>query len=286
MNIPMLSTVELGLIYSLVALGVYLSFRTINFPDLSVDGTFPLGAAVVATLLTNGYDPVTSTLLATLAGVLAGSVTGLLHVGLRIMGLLAGILTMTALYSINLRIMGKPNIALLDMNTLFGTPYAEIMTISAVVVVVYIAMYLFLKSQFGLGLRASGMNPVVSRSYGVSIGKTTIFTLALSNGLVALAGALFAQAEGFADVSLGTGTIIIGLASVMLGEAIFRYRNLTSDLLGCLLGSILYRFAIAIALNTTAFGLQASDLNLITAVIVIFALILPQAKIALARKEK
>ena len=277
MNVPLLSTVELGLIYSLVALGVYLSFRTMNFPDLTVDGTFPLGAAVVAVLLTKGCDPVTATLLATLAGVIAGSITGILHIGLRIMGLLAGILTMTALYSINLRIMGRPNIALLDITTLFSNTSntsSEIILILGIVLAIYLLIYLFLKSQFGLGMRAAGMNPSVSRSYGVNVGKTTIFTLALSNGLVALAGALFAQSQGFADVSLGTGTIIIGLASVMLGEAIFRHRHISSDLFGCLVGSILYRIAIAIALNSAVFGLQASDLNLLTSVIVIVALII------------
>jgi putative ABC transport system permease protein len=278
MHVPLLSTVELGLIYSLVALGVYLSFRTMNFPDLSVDGTFPLGAAVVALLLTKGFDPITATVFATLAGVIAGSITGILHIGLRIMGLLAGILTMTALYSINMRIMGKPNIALLDISTLFSNESTEILTILGIVSAIYLLIYLFLKSQFGLSIRAAGMNPTVSRSYGVNVGKTTIFILALSNGLVAMAGALFAELQGFADVSLGTGTIIIGLASVMLGEAIFRHRNITSDLLGCLVGSILYRIAIAIALNSDVFGLQASDLNLITSVIVILALIIPQLR--------
>jgi putative ABC transport system permease protein len=285
MNVPLLSTVELGLIYSLVALGVYLSFRTINFPDLSVDGTFPLGAAVVATLITKGVDPLTATALAMLAGFLAGSLTGILHVKLRIMGLLAGILTMTALYSINMRIMGKPNIALLGTSSIFANDYAEIALILGVVLAIYITVYLFLKSQFGLSLRAAGMNPNVSRSYGVNIGKMTIFTLALSNAFVALAGALFAQAQGFADVSLGTGTIIIGLASVMIGEAIFRQRFILSDLLGCLIGSILYRFAIAIALNTDTFGLQASDLNLITSIIVITALIIPHYRRANNRKK-
>jgi len=220
-----------------------------------------------------------------LAGFLAGSLTGILHVKLRIMGLLAGILTMTALYSINMRIMGKPNIALLGTSSIFANDYAEIALILGVVLAIYITVYLFLKSQFGLSLRAAGMNPNVSRSYGVNIGKMTIFTLALSNAFVALAGALFAQAQGFADVSLGTGTIIIGLASVMIGEAIFRQRFILSDLLGCLIGSILYRFAIAIALNTDTFGLQASDLNLITSIIVITALIIPHYRRANNRKK-
>ena len=286
MSVPFMSTLELGLIYALVALGVFLTFRIINFPDLSVDGTFPLGAAVAAVLLTNGYPPFTATLLATLAGVAAGSVTGFLHVKLRIMGLLAGILTMTALYSVNMRVMGKPNIALLDVTTLFSSEHSELLTILGIVIAAYILIYYFLKSEYGLALRASGINPVVSRSYGVNIGKTTLLALALSNGLVALAGALFAQSQGFADVSLGTGTIIIGLASVMIGEALFGQRKIIFNLLGCLAGSILYRIAIAVALNSQLLGLEASDLNLMTTVIVIIALIIPQTRILFARKKR
>ena len=278
MSFPLVSTLELGLIYALVALGVFLTFRIINFPDLTVDGTFPLGAAVAAIFITNGHSPIVATLFATASGLLAGSVTGWLHVNLRIMGLLAGILTMTALYSVNMRVMGRPNLALLDLETLFSSVSSEFFIILGIVLVGYFIIYYFLKSQYGLGMRATGINPTVSRSYGIKIGKTTLFALAISNGLVALAGALFAQSQGFADVSLGTGTIIIGLASVMIGEALFGRRCIFFDLLGCLLGSIIYRIAIAVALNSQLLGLEASDLNILTAIIVTIALILPKMK--------
>lgn len=278
MLIPVSSTLELGLIYALVSLGVYLTFRIINFPDLTVDGTFPLGAAVTATMLTSGYDPVLTTFVSALVGFLAGAVTGILNVKLKIMGLLASILTMTALYSVNMRIMGSPNIALLDQNTIFQSSFSEIFIILMIVLIIYLLINYFLSSQYGLGLRASGINPVVSRSYGVNIGMTTIFTIALSNALVALAGSLFAQLQGFADVSLGTGTIIIGLASVMLGEAIFKGYKVSFALVGCFIGSILYRIAIAFALNSQILGLQPSDLNLITAALVTIAIVIPQFK--------
>lgn len=278
MLIPVSSTLELGLIYALVSLGVYLTFRTINFPDLTVDGTFPLGAAVTATMLTNGHSPLVTTIVSVFAGFIAGAVTGILNVKLKIMGLLAGILTMTALYSVNMRIMGRPNIALLDQNTIFQDFVPEILVILIIVLIIYFLINYFLRSEYGLGLRATGINPVVSRSYGVNIGLTTIFTLALSNSLVALAGSLFAQLQGFADVSLGTGTIIIGLASVMIGEAIFKGHKIGYALIGCFIGSILYRIAIAFALNSQILGLQPSDLNLITAGLVTVAIVIPQFK--------
>jgi putative ABC transport system permease protein len=277
-TIPLTNVIELGLIYGLVALGVYLTFRVINFPDLSVDGTFPLGAAVVAILLTNGVHPIIATLIAAGAGMIAGCITGYLHVYLRIMGLLAGILTMTALYSINIRIMGRPNIALLDVNTLFANSQYGVWILLGIVFIVLFTLRFFLASQYGLALRAAGINPGISRSYGVRIGSITILALAISNGLVAFAGALFAQIQGFADVSLGTGTIVIGLASIMIGEALFRVRKIQLDLFGCVIGSILYRLAIAIALNSQILGLQASDLNLITVFLVILALMMPKLR--------
>ncbi|EKD73199.1 MAG: hypothetical protein ACD_45C00413G0002 [uncultured bacterium] len=276
MIILLTSVIGLGLIYGLVALGVYLTFRVINFPDLSVDGSFPLGAATVATCIMHGVDPVLSTVFAVIAGMLAGCVTGCLHVYLRIMGLLAGILTMTALYSVNIRIMGRPNVALLDMATVFPSHASELWILLGIVLAIIIALMFFLASHAGLALRAVGANPLMSRTYGVHIGKMKILALSLSNGLVALAGALFAEMQGFADVSLGTGTIVIGLASIMLGEAITGVRNIKIDLIGCLIGSLLYRSAIAFALNSSIFGLQASDLNAITAGLVVLALVIPR----------
>src|SRR3990167_9638099 len=170
MTIPIMSTIELGLIYSLITLGVYLTFRIINFPDLTVDGTFPLGAAVVAILLTKGYHPMIATLIATFAGMIAGSITAYLYVQLRIMGLLAGILTMTALYSVNIRIMGRPNVALLDMATVFPSHASELWILLGIVLAIIIALMFFLASHAGLALRAVGANPLMSRTYGVHIG--------------------------------------------------------------------------------------------------------------------
>ena len=268
----------LGLIYGLVALGVYFTFRLMRFPDLSVDGTFPLGAAVSAVLLIHGVHPLLTMIGAFFAGLIAGYVTGILNIYLRIMGLLAGILTMTALYSVNLRIMGQPNIALLDVPTLFSNETSGLWLLAGMVLFISFACYFFMVSEQGLALRASGMNPQMSQSYGICTRHMTLLALALSNGLVALSGALFAEMQGFADVSLGTGTIVIGLASIMIGEAIVGSRTIKLDLLGCILGAIIYRLAIALALNSQFLGLQASDLNFITAIIVILALGLPKLR--------
>lgn len=280
-TIQFLGAIEIGLLYSLVSLGVYLTFRAINFPDLTVDGTFPLGAAVAATLLVNGAHPVLATLAALCAGGIAGFITGYLHVRWHILGLLAGILTMTALYSVNLRIMGRPNIALLSEPTLFSYftgNHVVLCTLLLMTIGVLYLLYRFLGSQFGLALRGTGINPRVSPSYGINIGSMTLIGLAISNGLVALAGALFAQAHGFADISLGTGTLITGLASVIIGENLLPKHRLGFVLMACVLGSILYRLAIALALNSQFGGLQAQDLNLITAVLVVIAMLVPKIR--------
>ncbi|HXH55287.1 MAG TPA: ABC transporter permease [Gammaproteobacteria bacterium] len=279
--IQFLGALEIGLLYGLVSLGVYLTFRAINFPDLTVDGTFPLGAAVAATLLVNGVHPILATIAAIFAGGLAGFITGYLHVRWNILGLLAGILTMTALYSVNLRIMGRPNIALLSELTLFSYfkgSHVVLWSMFGIIIGVLYLLYRFLASQFGLALRATGINPRVSPSYGINIGLMTLIGLAASNGLVALAGALFAQAHGFADISLGTGTLITGLASVIVGESLLPKHRLWFVLIACVLGSILYRLAIALALNSQFAGLQAQDLNLITAVLVVIAMLVPKIR--------
>lgn len=259
---------ELGLIYGLVALAVYLSFRVINFPDLTVDGSFTLGAAVSAILIVKGMNPILATLFAAAAGTLAGTVTGYLHIRWHILSLLAGILTMIALYSVNLRIMGQPNVSLLNVNTVFSSDHSVLPLMAIIIGVILLSLNRFLNSQFGLALRATGINPQTCRSYGVNTGNMTIVGLALSNGIVALAGALFAQIQGFADIAMGTGTIITGLASVIIGETCVRTRNIPLILLSCLLGSVIYRLAIALALNSDALGLRVSDLNLITATLV------------------
>ncbi|RZI46553.1 ABC transporter permease [Candidatus Finniella inopinata] len=276
-------TVELGLIYSLVAVGVFLSFKTLNFPDMTVDGSFPLGAAVCASLITHGVHPGLATLSAILAGSLAGWVTAWLSTHLRILNLLASILTMTALYSLNLRIMGKPNIALLGEKTIFtewfgnasflGSVY--LMPLMVIAVILMMGVYCFLNTRLGLAMRATGNNPRMSRAQGINDNKMIWLGLSLSNALVALAGALFAQVHGFADVSLGVGTIIIGLAAVIIGQAVLPTRTIFQALGACVLGAILYRLVIATALNVGDIGLQASDLNLVTAVLVALAMLLP-----------
>ncbi len=259
---------ELGLIYGLVALAAYLTFRVINFPDLTVDGSFTLGAAISAILILKGLNPVIATLFAFAGGTLAGTVTGFLHVRWHILGLLAGILTMIALYSINLRIMGQPNLSLLNASTVFSHSHSIFLLMAIIVGMILIGLNRFLTSQFGLALRATGINSQTCRSYGVNVGNMNIVGLALSNGIVALAGALFAQTQGFADIAMGTGTVIVGLASVIIGETCVRTRNVQCILISCLLGSVIYRVVIAVALNSDILGLRVSDLNLITAVLV------------------
>jgi putative ABC transport system permease protein len=285
-SVAFFGAVELGLIYGLVALGVFLSFRVLNFPDLTVDGSFPLGAAVVATAITSGIDPWLGTALAMVAGAIAGLVTAVLNVRFRILHLLASILTMIALYSINLRIMGRPNIALLAESTVL-TPFEELgwwpllvrpLFLLVVVAVVAVLLIRFLLSELGLAMRATGANPRMAEAQGIPIGGITCLGMALSNALVALAGALFAQTNGFADVTLGTGTIVVGLAAVIVGESILPRATVAAAVIGCVLGSLVYRIVVALALEADVLGLQASDLNLITAVLVGGALILPATR--------
>jgi putative ABC transport system permease protein len=284
MNIvAFLGAIEIGFVFGLVALGVFLSFRVLNFPDLTVDGSFPLGAAVAATLIVDGVDPFAATAMAIVAGALAGLLTAFLNLRFGILHLLASILTMIALYSINLRIMGRPNIALIGSATIL-TPfeglglknlYLKPLLVGVVLLVVGGLLTRFLLSTYGLAMRATGSNPRMARAQGIDTVATTYVGMAISNALVALAGALFAQMNGFADVTIGTGTIVVGLAAVILGEAIFGSRSITVWIIGCIAGSVIYRLAVALALNASFLGLNASDLNLVTAVLVAVALILP-----------
>ena len=281
--IAFLGAVEIGLVFGLVALGVFLSFRVLQFPDLTVDGSFPLGAAVAATLIVTGWNPYLSTAVAALAGALAGLVTAWLNVRLKILHLLASILTMIALYSINLRIMGRPNVALLGDETVL-TPLAALPLPSywlapvlflAAIVAAKLLVDRFLASELGLAVRATGANPRLARALGISTDRLILGGMALSNALVALAGALFAQSQGSADISMGVGVIVVGLAAVILGEALIPGRGIALATLGCILGSILYRLAVALALNADVLGLQAQDLNLLTAILVALAMVLP-----------
>lgn len=286
-------SLEIGLIFALVALGVFISFRVINFPDLTVDGSFPLGGAVAATLLVGGWHPVLATGAAFAAGAMAGLVTGWLHLKLKIMQLLAGILVMISLYSINLRVMGKPNESLLGTSTVFDTPWVAMLPSSWVATLVLLVITLVAKfaldryfaSASGLAMRATGGNARMSRAMGVSTDRVTLVALALSNGIVALAGALFAQSQGGADVSMGLGTIVIGLAAVIIGETILPGRTIAVATLGCIVGAVLYRMLIAVGLNSDFIGLKAQDLNLVTAVLVTVALVMPASKRFLARRR-
>jgi putative ABC transport system permease protein len=284
-QVALFGALEIGLVYSLVALGVFLSFRVLAFPDLTVDGSFPLGAAVAASAITGGVDPYLATLLAIFAGALAGLVTAVLNVRFGILHLLASILTMIALFSINLRVMGRPNIALLGEDTILtpleglGIPGLVLrpLAVGLIVLVCMALLARFLASDYGLALRATGANPRMARAQGIATGSAICLGMALSNALVALAGALFAQTNGFADITIGTGTIVVGLAAVIVGETLLPARRIWLVALACVLGSILYRLAVAFALNTDVLGLEASDLNLATAVLVGLALVLPGA---------
>ena len=285
-----MGAIEIGLIFGLVALGVFLSFRIINFPDLTVDGSFPLGGAVAAALIVAGVNPFVATAAAIVAGALAGYLTAWLNVHLRIMQLLASILVMIALYSVNLRIMGKPNVALINDATVFslvefgGIPdyWLKPLVLLVIVIAAKVLIDLFFASEAGLAMRATGSNPRMARAQGISTDRLTVWGLALSNALVALAGALFVQTQGGADISMGIGTIVIGLAAVIIGETILPARSLVVTTLACILGAVLYRFFIALALNSDFIGLKAQDLNLVTAVLVAFALLVPTYKRKLA----
>lgn len=287
----MIGALELGLIYGVMALGVYLTFRVLNFPDLTVDGSFTTGAAVAAALITNGQSPVVATLAGAAAGLVAGFITGILHTKGQIDGLLAGILTMIALWTVNLRIMGTTredaavtaNLPLLRVDTVFtplrdagltGT-WAAVAIIFVAVLVLKFLVDWFLSTNLGLAIQATGDNGPMIRSFGVNTHTTTILTLAISNGFVALCGALVAQYQGFADISMGVGLILVGLASVILGQAIFGQRFIWVATLAVIFGAVLYRLIIFFALRA---GLDPNDMKLVTAVLVIVALLLPRWK--------
>nr|WP_314089964.1 ABC transporter permease [uncultured Shinella sp.] len=278
--------VELGLVYAFVAVGVYLAFRVLDFPDLTVDGSFPLGAAVTAVLIIAGVNPWLAAFVAMLAGAGAGLVTAMLNVRFRILNLLASILTMIALFSVNLRVMGKPNVALINAETMlspfFGHGlrdfYVRPLFIFVLVVIAVVLVWRFLESDAGLSMRATGANARMARAQGVDTNRQIYLGIALSNALVALGGALFAQTNGFADVTSGVGTIVVGLAAVIIGETLFGTRGILMALIGCVLGSILYRIAIQLALSSDVLGLQASDLNFVTALLVTVALVLPRLR--------
>ena len=300
----LISATTMGLILALLALGVYLSFRIFNFPDITADGSITLGAAVTATLLVHHFSPVMATVLGCGAGALAGMTTGILHTKFKINGLLSGILVMTALYSVNLHVMGRSNIPLLSESTLLsqmesiGSTWFHLdseldiigwtvglrdasMLSGIFVFVVFLgaALYLFFQTNFGTAMRATGDNPQMIRALGVSVDFVIIVGLAVSNGLIALAGSLLAQYQGFADVQMGIGMVVWGLASVIIGEALVGSSRLSLLITGTIMGSVLFRLLVAIALR---WGLNPNDLKFITATFVFISLIAP----ALLRKIK
>ena len=279
-----LSTVSQGLLWAIMALGVFLTFRVLDIADLSVEGTFPLGAAVAATLIDAGHSVWFAMLIALIAGCIGGTVTALLTTKLKIPALLSGILTMIGLYSVNLMIMGKANVPLLRAETVF-TLTEDLFGVSSVVAtlivgliattVVGVIMYWFFVTVLGTAIRATGCNPQMARAQGINTNVMVILGLLISNGLVALSGALVAQSNGFADVGMGTGTIVIGLASVIIGEVLFGTRSFKNWLISVVLGSVVYRAVIAIVLEL---GMPPNDLKLFTAVLVAIALSLPLIK--------
>jgi putative ABC transport system permease protein len=296
-------SVELGIIYAIMALGVYLSFRVLDFPDLTVDGSFVTGAAVAATMIVNGSSPITATFTAMIAGFIAGCITGSLHTFGRINALLSGILMMIALYSINLRIMGRSNVPMLNSDTFFtdvrawwnGTgidPFLNNMFASiglgafvprtwGIIFIMLIVTFAikfftdwFLKTEIGLALRATGDNKRMIRSLSANTNGLVILGLGVSNAMVAFSGALIAQHGGFADVGMGIGMIIIGLASVIIGEALFGTKTIARTTLAVIGGAIIYRIVVTLALRVEF--LETGDMKMITATIVILALVAPK----------
>lgn len=305
------SSVESGMIYAIMALGVYLTFRILDFPDLTVDGSFVTGASLSAIMIINGYSPLIATAAALLAGFAAGTITGLLHTRGNINPLLSGILMMIALYSINLRIMGKSNIPLLSEPTLMTsiqemwskTNIDEVLnngltliglgdslpkTWSILIIMFLLAVFIkvimsnFLKTEVGLALRATGDNEAMVTSFSANTKNMKVLGLAIGNGLVALSGALVAQYNGFSDIGMGIGIIVIGLASVIIGEALFGSSTISRATLAVIGGAVVYRLVVTLALQVKF--LQTGDVKLITAIIVILALIVPQFRDH--RKEK
>lgn len=287
----LIPTVAQGLLWALMALGVYVTFRVLDIADLTVEGSFPLGAATAASMMVAGYGPLTSLAAAFVTGTLAGVVTGLLHTKMKIPALLAGILTMIALYSVNLRVMGKANLSLLGVDTSFkiarsmlGVNMAQTTLVVGLAVTIIVGMFLywFFGTQIGAAIRATGFNQQMIRAQGVDTDVTIILGLLISNGLVAVSGALVAQSNGFSDVGMGTGTIVIGLASVIIGEVLFGTRSFKNCLVSVVLGSIVYRIVIAVVL---AMGMPPNDLKLFTSVLVALALSMPLIKAKLGSRK-
>jgi len=285
--LTMFGATSQGLIWGIMVLGLYITFRVLDFADLTVDGSLALGGSVSAVLLSNGMNPFLSLLIATLSGIFAGCITGILHIKLKIPGILAGILTMTALYSINIRIMGKANTPLLGkqtvftyINKMFDNLGSDSQLMSSIMIgllicsVIIALLYWFFGTELGFAIRATGNNKNMICALGINVGIMQIIALSLSNGLIAFSGALIAQSQGYADINMGVGALVCGLASIIIGETFIKKDlNFMIKLIFVVLGSILYRVIIALALQI---GMNPSDLKLFTAIIVAVALALPK----------
>ena len=277
-----LSTVAQGLLWAVLAIGLYITFRILDIADLSIEGTYPLGGAIAVMTITGGGSPILAILFAFLGGCVAGAVTGFLHTKLKIPALLAGILTMIGLYSINLRIMGRATTSILGEETVYTFFESSMSKVSATLVVgllatlvVWFFCYIFFGTELGAAIRATGDNPQMIRAQGVNTDITIILGLIISNGFVGITGALLSQSNGYADVNMGTGVLVTGLASIIIGEVLFGTRSFKNWLISVVLGSIVYRAVVAFVLWL---GMNPNDLKLLTAVIVAVALALPLIK--------
>lgn len=295
--LALFGTFETGLVYALVALGVLISFRILDFPDLTADGSFPLGAFTCAVCMTAGVNPILTILAGFCAGMLAGLLTAWLNIRLGVLQLLSGIIVMTALYSVNLRIGGAPNVPLLGTQTIFdlfqpilGTGiWQSTLVLLLITLLIKLLLDWFFGTETGLAMRATGANLRMARAQGISTGKMIMLGMALSNGLIALAGALFAQLVGGADVSAGLGTIVFGLAAVILGEALLPSKNIWLLTLSVIIGSVIYRLFIMVAMGSetlSGLGLKTQDLNLITSTLVVLVLLFPKIKAKLHQRKQ
>ncbi|MCC3865467.1 ABC transporter permease [Terrisporobacter petrolearius] len=266
-----IGTLEQGLIFAIGALGVYITYTILDFPDLSVDGTFSLGAAITTAFILKDINPFLSLGLAFIGGAIGGLVTGILHVNLKITNLLSGILVMIGLYSINLRVMGKANLPIFNKANIFSNNIPVVVTLLLIVLVVKLLMDILFKTKFGFILRATGDNDTLVTSLGVNKGKMKIAGLMISNGLVALSGAMMAQYQRFSDISMGNGFIVFGLASIILGQSVFKNSRLLKGTTVVIIGAFLYKLSVGVALNL---GFPPTDLKLITSLIVVSAIVM------------
>lgn len=278
----LLSILQQSFIFSIMVMGVYITYKILNFPDLSADGSFTLGASVSAALIIKGVNPYISLVIAMLAGGVAGAITGFLNVKLKIKDILSGILVMVGLYSINLRIMGVSNVSLFNYETIFSN--GNIMIINLIILILSAVLFtLFFKTKLGYVMKGTGDNENMIISLGLDTGKIKILALSISNGMIALSGGILAQYQGFSDINMGTGTVVMGLASIVLAYSIFRNIHFLNASVLCIIGTFLYRTSIALSLKL---GFNPSDLKLISAVIVVIALTFGNESISLKKSFK